>query len=185
MENETSDICVALSETIESFKANDLDLGYQNLMDFLNLLDTVLENLPPEMAPEYQSLLKDSVSLFDEKNYPELVEILSNKFLPLIELTLENQDDITKKKKNECSPLLLELSKTVITSYKNENFVDGNKKMSEFLSLLSSETDNLAPENGAKLKPLLNKVLHLLKMRDYSSLCDVIDNEISPLIKTN
>jgi len=185
MENENPDICVVLSETIDSFKANDIDLGYHNLMNFLNLLDSVLEDLPTDMAPQYQSLLKESVNLFDEKNYSELVEILSDKFLPLIKLTLEKQDGVFKDQENECSPVLLELSQAIVSFYRIEDFPSGNKKLTEFLDLLSSETDKLNPVNSTKLKPLLNKTLHLLKMKDYSSLCDLINNEISPLIKVD
>ena len=181
MTSKYSELYSALSEAIKAFSLNNIDEGNESLMDFLTLLDPFLTELPAEKIVPFQVLLNESLTFFEEKDYLNLADKLSNEFLPLLEKTL-----IEYPMNEAGNPLSVDLCQALdatIVAFKQENNSVGNEKLIELVDLLKSEAVRWPEEKILQLKPLLTESLQLQKESDYSGLISVLEKDIYPLVE--
>ena len=181
MTNKIAELYTTLSASIEAFSFNNIDEGNDHLMNFLNILDPFLAQLPVEKAPQFQKSLSESLTLFEAKDYLNLADKLSNEFLPLLEKTLNEYP--MSEASNPLSVDLCEALDATIVAFKQENNSVGNEKLIELVDLLKSETVRWPEDKILQLKPLLTESLQLQKESDYSGLINVLEKNIYPLVE--
>ncbi|HIO45659.1 MAG TPA: hypothetical protein EYN35_09330 [Methylococcales bacterium] len=181
MTSKYSELYSVLSAAIKAFSLNNIEEGNKSLMDFLNILDPFLTELPGEKIVPFQELLNESLTYFEAKDYLNLADKLSNDFLPLLEKTL-NEYPITEPG-HQLSVNLLEALDVTIAAFKQENDSVGNEKLIALVDLLKAETTRWPEDKILQLIPLLTESLQLQKESDYSGLIRVLEKNIYPLVE--
>ena len=181
MTSKYSELYSVLSAAIKAFSLNNIEEGNKSLMDFLNILDPFLTELPGEKIVLFQELLNESLTYFEAKDYLNLADKLSNDFLPLLEKTL-NEYPITEPG-HQLSVNLLEALDVTIAAFKQENDSVGNEKLIALVDLLKAETTRWPEDKILQLIPLLTESLQLQKESDYSGLISVLEKNIYPLVE--
>jgi len=79
----------------------------------------------------------------------------------------------------------INLSTTVLATarvFREGDITEGHARLTELLGLLGPDTVKLSQDQVLALKPFLNEALTCLKHKDYSSLADILEMKINPLI---
>jgi tetratricopeptide (TPR) repeat protein len=79
------------------------------------------------------------------------------------------------------------LSATVLATarvFREGDITKGHTRLTELLGLLGSESVKLSQDQVLALKPFLNDALTCLKDKDYSSLADILENDLAPLLES-
>jgi len=180
MTSNYAELYTALSAAIKEFSLNNIDEGNESLMDFLNLLDPFLTELPVEKTTPFQVLLNESLAYFEEKDYLNLADKLSNELLPLLEKT--GNEYSMSETIDQFNTDLLETLEATIEAFKQENNSIGNEKLISLIDLIKSEATTWPEDKILQLKPLLIESLQLQKESDYSGLINILEKKIYALV---